>query len=69
MVSTYAYPTFTLSNAVLLLAKLLLEGESWSHVQKSPLTLPKLALASDQGVSLDWTGYSYIMHTMSGLAS
>ena len=36
MVSTYAYSTFELSNAVLLLAKLLLESESWSHVWKSP---------------------------------
>jgi len=37
MVSTYyAYPTFKLSNAVLLLATLLLESESWDHVQKFP---------------------------------
>ena len=36
MVSTYAYLTFELSNAVLLLAKLLLEGKSWSCVWKSP---------------------------------
>ena len=35
MVSTYAYPTFELYHAVLLLAKLLLEGESLSHVWKS----------------------------------
>jgi len=33
MVSTYAYPNFKLSNAILLLAKLLLESESWGCVE------------------------------------
>ena len=32
VVNTYAYPTFELSNAVLLLPKLLLESESWGCV-------------------------------------
>jgi len=38
MVSTYAYPNFKLSNAILLLAKLLLESssESWDCVWKLP---------------------------------
>jgi len=51
MVSTYAYPTFKLSNAVLvlLLAKLLLESESWGRVQKSPpLPYPSWQLHQNQ---------------------
>jgi len=44
MISTYAYPTFKLSNAVLLLAKLLLKSESWDHVQKIPTVQKSLPL-------------------------
>ena len=52
------YPSFKPSNAVLLLAKLLLESKSWGRVRKSktvhkshPLPKPQLVATSNQGVS------------------
>ena len=36
MVSTYAYTSFELSHALLLVAKLLLESESWGEVPYYP---------------------------------
>jgi len=52
------YPSFKPSNAVLLLAKLLLESKSWGRVRKTttvqkspPLSKPKLVATSNKGVS------------------
>jgi len=53
MVSTYAYPNFKLSNAVLLLAKLLLESESWGCVWKLPYLTP-VGRCIKSRCKLDW---------------
>jgi len=52
------YPSFKLSNAVLLLTKLLLESKSWGCVRKTttvqkshPLPKPQLVATSNQGMS------------------
>ena len=48
-------PTFKLCNAVLLLAKLLLESESLGRVRKSPLYLTLVGSCIKLRCELDWT--------------
>ena len=53
-----SYPTFELSNVILLLAKLLLESERWGDIGKSPTVWKSLTLVGScikSRCELDWT--------------
>ena len=60
MVSTYAYTSFELSHALLLVAKLLLESESWGEVPYYPEISSAVGSCIDIELrrELDWTRFN-----------
>jgi len=60
MVSAHAYSTLELSDAVPLLAKLLLESESWGHVWKSPTLRKSSPLPYKLSISENTDTHVYI---------